>query len=132
MSGNPADFLEILIPILIALGIGLGIGFIIRWIVLNSGSKRYSSADSGSSSETANKLFGLFLEGLTNLVKLVFFILIWLAKVFVYLILLLVSLIRRTPPPSFSSMFPVHQNQSGGDNYDEYSEGENKHDDYHV
>lgn len=134
MSGNPADFLEVLIPLLIALGIGLGIGFIIRWIVLNAGrgGRRYSPVDSSSSSSTGNKLFGLFLEGLIDLIKLFFFIFIWLVKLFIYLIQLLISRIRKTPPPSFSSMFSVHQSHGRDDHYGEYSEGESKCDDYHV
>ena len=106
MHGNPADFLEVLIPLLIALGIGLGIGFIIRWIVLNAAAgRRYSSVDSGSSSGIRNKLFGLFLEGLADFIRLFCVILIWLVKLFIYLIQLLISRIRKTPPPSFSSKF---------------------------
>jgi hypothetical protein len=139
MSGNPADFLEALIPILAVLFIGLIIGFAIKMVLhftAGSGNRRYMIVENGSSSSTGNKLFGLFMEGLVDLIKLLIFIFMWLAKGFVYLIMLLISIIRKSPPPTFSGKepgnFPMGDFSKHADRDDEYSEERDEIDEYHV
>lgn len=59
----------------------------------------------GSTPKKKDRLTEYFLIGLTDFIKLICVILVWLVKFVVYLIQLLISFIRKTPPPSFSSKF---------------------------
>lgn len=129
MYGNPADFLGMLIPILVALGIGLGIAFIIR-LLMSSGSGRR-----GYSSGGGDNITEYFLIGLADFLRLIGVILKWLGKGFVFLIMLLISALKREPVP------PMPGTSSADESSDDYESDEDdkessrkppKIDEYHV